>query len=434
MRCNKVKVVFLTKYASFLAPARAVKYFNLVDFLSDYFECVVISPNEPNIDKDKLSSKKVSYIWYYYPGYLLRKVYYKVRNADKRSSETKKTFNNNKLFLKKIFKKMSCLAFPDAYLDTLPISFVLGFCCIIKSKSPVVLVAGGYPFSNFFSGMLLKSIFGHRVRFVVEFRDPFVNNPLNKVGRNVAFLRAYFERILMSKADEVWIYRGWFPLGLNYFSDKYPEYSDKVYELPYSGYDESIFSYTKEKKSKKIKFVHAGNFYGGDYSPVNFFKALARVKDKGFSEFEVFFYGGFSDEYMSIARDLKLEEHVSYHGYIPYADVGKKLIDADVLLWIAGKSISYSDNLPSKIFDYIGASVPIMALLPEGLSKDFAVEHEIEFLSDTSDVDDIERCINEAVSKFNEGELVTSKRNTRIYSYGYLTEFIHDRINKLASK
>ncbi|WP_415893407.1 hypothetical protein ACMXYN_02825 [Neptuniibacter sp. PT8_73] len=432
---DKVNVIFITKYASFIAPARAGKYLRLLSYLSQYFECTVVSPVEPFVDRKKLESDQVSYLWYYYPGFLLRKLYYVLKKRKKPSArkvKTNKPKKNNPVNL--IFKYCSSLSFPDAYFDCGPIAFSITLFKVLTSKGKVVLVAGGYPFTNFFVALLCKKLFANKVRLVLEFRDPFANNPLNKGSGWVPGLRRYFERSLIKESDQVWIYKGWFPAGVSYFKNEYPEYLNKVVELPYAGFDKSIFVDNKVKDKKIIEFLHAGNFYGGDYSPVKFFQAISNVKKSGFTEFKISFYGGLSPDYLKLADSLGISENVEYHGYIPYSSIGEKLQQSSVLLWISGAEISYSDNLPSKVFDYIGANVPIMALLPEGEGFDFAIQNNLEFVALTSDVDAIEQCLYSVVDKFKKFELKANYRDIHKYSYDYLAEVVKDQIEEVVSK
>lgn len=74
-------------------------------------------------------------------------------------------------------------------------------------------------------------------------------------------------------------------------------------------------------------------------------------------------------------QDSGLSQHIEVFEYLPYRESLRHLVEADVLLLLVGNLPHAANMLTSKLFDYIGAQRPILALGPPGMARTL-IEHE----------------------------------------------------------
>lgn len=72
------------------------------------------------------------------------------------------------------------------------------------------------------------------------------------------------------------------------------------------------------------------------------------------------------DSERRIIAKMGLEESVVFHGYLPFRETLAHLLGSDVLLLLIGDLPHAANMLTSKLFDYIGAKRPILAIGPPG--------------------------------------------------------------------
>ena len=61
-----------------------------------------------------------------------------------------------------------------------------------------------------------------------------------------------------------------------------------------------------------------------------------------------------------------LKESIVVKGYMPHADSVRQLFQSDALLMIVDDFPGNEEIVPGKVYEYIGAGKPIIALAPEG--------------------------------------------------------------------
>ena len=420
---TRANILLVSKVASFLARSRKSKYEKIFGELRKDFDLHVICPAEPGVTTSFESD--VHLISIKSPSFLARKLYYKSMQKEAAKPETRQASVKNSR--SGIFKKLSYFLFPDSYIDSSLISVFAALWTVKKYRCKVI-VTTIFPFSLLLPGLVVKMLFP-RIRWVVEMRDPYANNPFNEKPDLINRMDRALERACLKRCDEIWIFKGWFPSGKQYFRNYPDEIYDKVVEHPMLGYDATIFKPrdVPRPQDKPLTIVHAGNFYGGDYSPDLFLQAVAAARE-GFPglEIEVSFYGESASSPESLPDGIK----VVNHGYVDYTAIGEALGEADVLLWLAGESTRYDDNLPSKLFDYLGADRPIFAVLPEGKSREFADAIGIEFIASPQSKDDIVAALNACYAKWQRRELSTEAYRVNLDDYS-IQAALHSLRNSL---
>jgi len=143
------------------------------------------------------------------------------------------------------------------------------------------------------------------------------------------------------------------------FLTQYPFLSSERICVLTQGFDDEFWKdadmgvHAKEK----LRLVYTGTFYRNERDPLELFKAL-----KDLDEMDIeFFIAGRNDEVVSDAKRFGLlGNKVKYLGYLRYRDALRVQQEGDVLVYIGNRS---SNQVPGKIYEYLGARKPILAIL-----------------------------------------------------------------------
>lgn len=446
------KILYITKTFSHRAPGRTSKYEKFFAFLlARGLRIRLLTSMEPgtaDYSSWKARGLDIKFVWY--PVYLLKNyVFDRNVGQEKKSSGTperetagpgqsgpgtsvtgllrKKIFPGSGhyadcvvcSFLKNVrftfFRKKTFLV-PDHYADWMLFTLPAAFCAVRKEKVKLVITAC-FPYSAHFIGLLLKRFTG--IHWIAEFRDPWASNPLWERTDLVQAASRVLEKWTVKYADRIVLYKGWFPGGAGYFLDKYQVSPSKVIELPYVGYDPDDFAVEVEKHDR-FSMIYIGRFYGGDYSPEKFFVALSDCIKEGLvpkNRVQALFYGAIDEKYFKSASDLGLDGVVSHMGNLSHKELIPALKACHTGVWIMGSEKSYDTNIPSKIFDYVGAGLPVMALLPEGgEAARFIREAGIGQVADTSSAESIKLVIRDMYLLYSEGKLGMDDRLSGTFS------------------
>ena len=423
------KILYITKTFSHKSPGRTAKYEKFFGFLlSRGVRLHLLTSMEPGIaDYSSWESRGLHIRFVRYPLYFFKKLLFRRTATSPQGPDIRKTGRGG--LLKRMidpFKKKTFLI-PDHYLDWMLCALPVAFRIVKKEKIKLVITAC-FPFSSHLIGLLLKKF--SDVYWIAEFRDPWASNPLWERTGLVQAASSALERLTVKYADRIVLYKGWFPGGVQYFVDKYRTDPGKVIELPYVGYDPDDFAVEAERHDR-FSIIYIGRFYGGDYSPDNFFIALKKCIEEGLipkDRIQALFYGPIDERHPELVSKLGLSGIVSFRGSLPHCELVPALKSGHVGLWIMGSEKSYDTNIPSKIFDYAGAGIPVMALVPDGSeAASFIRETGIGQVADTSSPDRIKLVIRDMYLLHSEGKLALKGPLTGLFS----TERTHEEYWKL---
>jgi hypothetical protein len=80
--------------------------------------------------------------------------------------------------------------------------------------------------------------------------------------------------------------------------------------------------------------------------------------------------GRFGEEVRAMFRRPEVESMVEERGYLPHAESVAELLGAHALLLVVDDVPGAEGIVPGKVFEYIGARRPILAIAPEGAVAD----------------------------------------------------------------
>ena len=235
---------------------------------------------------------------------------------------------------------------------------------LMNKKQYEVVISSHEPGVDHLLGFLAKTFFD--IQWIGDFSDPMVTfytpqlrKPIDKRVQEILLRR--MDRILVTnrrlKED---------------FLTQYPFLSKERISVLTQGFDDGLSkdSIGAVPSKKKLRLVYTGTFYRHERDPLELFKALVDLKDMDVE----FIVAGRNDEVVSDAKKFGLlGDRVNYLGYLKYADSIRVQHEGDVLVHFGNRC---SNQVPGKIYEYLGARKPILAILrdPDDEIKDLVLK------------------------------------------------------------
>ena len=224
---------------------------------------------------------------------------------------------------------------------------------LAKNKVDAI-VSIGPPHSSHLIGLRLSKAFS--IPHIPVLMDPWVDIIYYKnLKRSTLTKRIdnHFEKSVLSNSRQVvFVTKSTEEDYLN----KYSFLKGKTNVL-YWGYDEDDFKDAKVEKimrDEKI-IVHAGNLFAYQ-NPKNLWKQLKIEIDNG-NKYKIRFIGTVNQLILDSIKEAGLENHAEYVGFLPYREMVRQILEADMLLVCA----SEPRHVPGKLFESLRSGNPIIA-------------------------------------------------------------------------
>ena len=239
---------------------------------------------------------------------------------------------------------------------------------MLARYGPQAVLSTSGPYTDHLVGLALHRHSG--LPWVAEFRDPWTQNlHRSGIGWREA-LEERMERAVMREADVVLTVTRSFAEG---FRSKYGDLIRRL-EVIHNGFDAADFAGVEpERVEGCCTFVYTGIFYK-ERHPRRLLRAVRRLIDRGAIDRRrirlrfagVFDYPGYSDNADAV-RELGLGDVVEVLGHLPHRRAVALLKGADVLLLINDVDPVFGSSfIPGKLFEYMAAQRPILALSHRG--------------------------------------------------------------------
>jgi glycosyltransferase involved in cell wall biosynthesis len=249
------------------------------------------------------------------------------------------------------------------YVDPTPAGTAVGTlrCLRLARGADVVNSVSNPPHLQIVGGIVARLT---GTPWLAEFRDPLVENPDVDRDSVAATLRRRIERYVLTHADcTVW-YDG-IQIPDDYFAETYPDVDPVRYRmLPPIGFERRTFDAVEPRRFDAFTVAYAGSFYEGWIEPYTFIDGLGPFVD-GHTDADVraLFYGDWDDDYDEAADAAGVADHVEPKPFVPHEEVVAVLKGADALLYVGGDDPRNRRNIPTKLYDYVGARTPIVAVV-----------------------------------------------------------------------
>jgi hypothetical protein len=220
-----------------------------------------------------------------------------------------------------------------------------------------------------------------KIPWVAGFRDPWTgfHNTPDRWALPRAIDRS-LERSVFKEANLVEV--AWKGIA-NDALKKYPELSrEKFIHIP-NGFDSADFPEPDIRKraerphNEKCTITYSGSLYG-PRNPLSFLKAvelLIERREIDPEKMKLRFMGRFGAEIHEMLERLAIRSMIEKIDYVPHARAVELLLDSDALLLIVDEVPSVAEIVPGKVYEYLGAMRPLIAIAPpEGAIGDLLRE------------------------------------------------------------
>ncbi|MFZ6052138.1 glycosyltransferase family protein [Halocola ammonii] len=205
-----------------------------------------------------------------------------------------------------------------------------------------VIITGG-PFMHFGITSWLKEKFDCNV--ILDYRDPFANNPGFQNKRPIIAVKKFFEKRFNKQADAL--------ITVNrYCSELIEDFDKKRNAIIQNGFDEKVeIDLKKPDLSDKLNLIYTGKFY---FDPIHLCKAVHNHSS-------VLNYYGADGAQLS-----NCDKEVKDYGLVTYKESIRAIAKSDV-----GVVQTYGEDFQSttKLFDYIRCKKPILIISDKHMNR-----------------------------------------------------------------
>jgi len=252
---------------------------------------------------------------------------------------------------------------PDHCIGWLP------FCMMraaktMREKEVKIIYSSFPPGTAHLIGYILKKIY--RVPWVADFRDPwriFLADTPTGFHYTVA---KWLEYRFLSYADRIVVTTE--VLQRDFLTKHLDDRNKNKLITIYNGFDETDFATVKSQSDNEFfHIVYTGHrSYLQKAQMLPFFLALEKLSKRAQvkNRWRFHFVGtSITEEIKNLVTSLGLENMINFTGYLSHQESIKKILHAHVLLLPYSH---YKTTYPGKIFEYLRAQKPILALAEEG--------------------------------------------------------------------
>lgn len=261
---------------------------------------------------------------------------------------------------------------PDAYVGWILPAARLAERELRRAPHDAILTTSS-PDSAHLLGRHLKRKTG--LPWVADFRDPWTRRlayapPTRWHDR----LQRCLERSCLREADRVVVTA---EETRRDFLARYPEIAEEKIVVITNGYDEEDFAAATALPGEESEALNAPILHAGQLNPdrpldpyLAGLKLFLEREPGRAREAETLFLGGHYDADLEAVRRLGLQRVVRFQGGCPHVQSVAALLRARVLLLLEQNSDRGRLLLPGKIFEYLRAGRPILAVVPPGGAAD----------------------------------------------------------------
>ena len=258
-----------------------------------------------------------------------------------------------------VLKFADLFLFPDNKIGWLPFALIKGIKICRKEKIDL-LFSTSPPLTCHLVGFFLKKFTG--ISWVADYRDTYFSNQevKNPISLRKALLKS-LQKFFLKDADGV--------ISVNqtiaqHLRETHPP-AGKI-EVITNGYDQEDFKVEVKKNKDNFRIIYFGTF-NPDCPAEPFLKALSNLLHQGKidqNKIRFILVGisiGMNTEVLIERYGLK--EIAELRGYLSHREGIEELVDSDLALLTVSQSAPVIST--GKIYEYLGAQKPVLAIAPQ---------------------------------------------------------------------
>ena len=294
------------------------------------------------------------------------------------------------------------------------VTFLAG---ILKREGIDMVITTGPPHSLHLIGMSLREQTG--VRWIADFRDPWTSIGYHKalhLSKRAQMKHKALEHQVLSRADAI-------ITTSERTRKEFQGITSRPIHVITNGYVEGPFK--KDQPEGKFRLAHIGSLLSGR-NPVSLWKALSTLRQE-YPEFardlEIDLTGVVSEEVLDSIEEHGLETCLRVTPYVPHARALELQQKAQVLLLLEIDAPETTGIIPGKLFEYMAASRPVLAIGPVGWEAgQLVVETQCGAAFRYRDEEGIRTTLLDWYRKYREGVLEVKGKGIGAYHRKALTE------------
>lgn len=436
----KKNIFIISYYFPPYGGVRVLRNYSFCNFLSknsDYNIIVITS----NFIKDKMSdfelykklnNEKVRVIPLL--SFNIELFINKLKKLFKKNNRKKNNISNinlTKIENKKLKKVINSVFVPDHFIFFQLFNILKILILYLKYK-PEIIITSSPPHSSHLTGLLLKKIIKNKIKWISDFRDPWIGHkPFVSAIGQIQKINYKLEKTIIKNSDAT---VSCVKEIIDDFKDKYPENNKEKYFLIKNGYEKintkSIKNSLNYNESIKINYTGTFNAWR---TPEIIIESLYYTEQKTQKyKFQLDIWGTYPKIYSKIPQKFNfVYNKINFNEHISFFNSLEKMAEADINLLIVsereGKLV-----VTGKFSNYLNAGKPILALLPkENVIKDIINNNNFGIAVSTSDKNEIYEsiiCIIENYTTYIEN-FEKKKNFIEKYSRDYQNKKLLDVIN-----
>lgn len=288
----------------------------------------------------------------------------------------------------------------------------------ISENNIGTIITTGPPHSLHLIGSGLKNKYPN-IKWIADFRDPWTTIGYYKELKlsNYAHKKNIkLERQVLNQADQIIV-------TSKITKHEFTTLTNKPIEVITNGFDNELVG--NVVLDSKFSVAHIGSFLS-KRNPRIFWKVLSELikEDKEFKEFfELKLIGAVSQEILDTIEEFNLTTYTRNLGYVSHQEAVIEQHKSQILLLIEIDSDETKCIIPGKLFEYMAASRPILAIGPEGADVESIINETITGVYTTYDEKEkIKDTLKLYFNLFKQGNLKVSPDGLDRYSRHNLTE------------
>jgi hypothetical protein len=248
----------------------------------------------------------------------------------------------------------SMITFPDETKGWIPFGKA-ALDQLARTEKIDLIITSSPPITTNLLGAYAKKVL--KRPWIADLRDLWAGPP-SPLTRN-AFLQKRLELKILGQAD-----------ALVTVSDQWADflrerYKSKPVSCIITGFDAEDQDASPRRLTQHFSITYAGNLYGGRRDPTPLFQALQDLFQQGLISPEsvrVRFYGSKDPWLQTLIERFGLQAVVEVNGTIPRNEVLERQTESQILLLLAMNVATDEGCYPGKLFEYLAARRPIMAI------------------------------------------------------------------------
>lgn len=297
----------------------------------------------------------------------------------------------------------------------------------LKNHSIDVIISTGPPHSmHLIAEQISKK---NNLKWIADFRDPWTDLYYNNEFKQLNFVKEKnkkLEKSVLQNADCVLTVS-------NALKNNFSKIAKKV-EVITNGFDTELLQDETVILDLKFTISYIG-LLPKQSNPIVFFKVLKKICDANEdfkNDIKLFFVGDISEEVRFEIKKNNLTEITEFKGYVSHSEAIRIQKKSQVLLLLIPNVPKSAGILTGKLFEYLTAKRPILALgleagdlatILENTNSGVVIDHQNEAKLSTE--------ILRLYQQFKEGNLEVHSKNTAQYHRKNLTSQLANLIKSL---